>query len=456
MKSPLNFKFMVLCLVSAWFLPHTLDAQSVSLTEEPLSLEAGKEYTLAVQSELMVAGIVQVQLFDANWKRVTEKWEEIESGTQTTRVKVKVPADTTIGKGYLWQVLLYDRDWKKKKETLVKNVVIADKQPAEGSKNKTDDQKPTGTTSVAGESDEWTPEGDWVIDWQDEFDGTGEPENWYPFLGYTPDEFAEKSVKGIRWNGQTEDSAQMYSAKSGHHWLNGKGQLVLRIVADKTKINANGTRVDGAYLMTGFPEKYDKSEPKNVKWGGKFVSAADSPLYICTRIKTSDLKGHSTWFAFWLFSQTRSYNNKPTDGTEIDVVEIPKGKKDYINKAFNVANHWANQGKGSEALQLNEASDPKSTDLVDVNDDKYHTYGVEWTREYMKCYVDGKLYYTFTENIPTEPVDMMILLTLEYQKNQWDSDQGDGRSEGPFVSDDAKLRVMSQVVVDFVRVYKKQ
>ena len=74
----------------------------------------------------------------------------------------------------------------------------------------------------------------------------------------------------------------------------------------------------------------------------------------------------------------------------------------------------------------------------------------------MKCYVDGKLYYTFTENIPTEPVDMMILLTLEYQKNQWDSDQGDGRSEGPFVSDDAKLRVMSQVVVDFVRVYKKQ
>jgi len=50
----------------------------------------------------------------------------------------------------------------------------------------------------------------------------------------------------------------------------------------------------------------------------------------------------------------------------------------------------------------------------------------------------------------------MILLTLEYQKDMWDPDQGDGRTEGPFVSEDAKQRVMSKVLVDFVRVYKKQ
>ena len=137
-------------------------------------------------------------------------------------------------------------------------------------------------------------------------------------------------------------------------------------------------------------------------------------------------------------------------------MEIPKGKKDYINKAFNVANHWAREGKGSESMQLNEASDPKSTDLVDVNDDQFHTWGVEWTKTYMKCYVDGKLYRTFTENIPSEPVDMMILLTLEYQKNAWDPDQGDGRSEGPFVLDDKSKRVMSQVFVDYVRSYVKK
>ena len=97
-----------------------------------------------------------------------------------------------------------------------------------------------------------------------------------------------------------------------------------------------------------------------------------------------------------------------------------------------------------------------STDLVDVNDDQFHTYGVEWTKTYMKCYVDGQLYRTFTENIPTEPVDMVLLLTLEYQINAWDPDQGDGRTEGPFVSEDESERVMSQVLVDYVRSYVKQ
>jgi len=66
-----------------------------------------------------------------------------------------------------------------------------------------------------------------------------------------------------------------------------------------------------------------------------------------------------------------------------------------------------------------------------------------------------KLYYTFTENIPSDPVDMMILLTLEFQKNMWDPDQGDGRTEGPSVSDKKTLREMSRVLVDYVRVYKK-
>ena len=89
---------------------------------------------------------------------------------------------------------------------------------------------------------DWTHEGDWELDWQDEFNGTGLPKKWYPFLGYTPVEFARKTEKGLRWNGKMENSAQMYSAKTGQHWLNGKGQLVLQIATDKTKSNRNGTK----------------------------------------------------------------------------------------------------------------------------------------------------------------------------------------------------------------------
>ena len=73
----------------------------------------------------------------------------------------------------------------------------------------------------------------------------------------------------------------------------------------------------------------------------------------------------------------------------------------------------------------------------------------------MRCFVDGKNYYDFKEHIPTDPVDMLMMLTLEFKKNAWDRDQGDGRTEGPCVSNDENLREMSRVLVDYVRIYRQ-
>lgn len=312
--------------------------------------------------------------------------------------------------------------------------------------------KDTAPTAIE-EPKEWLPEGDWKLDWADEFSGEGEPAKWFPLLGYNAPAFEKSSRKGIRWSGKTEESSHMYSTRSGNHWLNGEGQLVLRIVTDKTRQNEHGDVVEAAYLLSGYPEKWDKAEPNGVKWAGKFVSPADGPLYISASVRSDQVVGYSTWFAFWLFTETRAYNGNPTDGTEVDMVEIVKGKPKYMDKVFNVANHWK-LGKGSESLQFHEKGTPPSTSFVDVTDSAYHTYGIEWTQDFMKCYVDGKLYYTFTENIPTDPVDMMILLTMEFKPDSWDPNQGDGRIEGPFISDDEKLREMSRALIDHVRIYK--
>ncbi len=310
---------------------------------------------------------------------------------------------------------------------------------------------------IAGEEkSEWLPEGEWKLDWSDEFSGTGKPEKWYPLLGYDPPSFEKNERKGIRWSGKTEDSSHMYSTKDGNHWLNGEGQLVMRIVTDKTESNEHGPVVEAAYLLSGYPEKWDKSEPMGAKWAGKFVSPKDGPLYISASVRSDQVKGWSTWFAFWLFTETRAYNGNPKDGTEVDMVEIVRGKHPYMDKVFNVANHWKLGGGGSESLQFRERGTPPSVSFVDVTDTAFHTYGIEWTKEYMKCYVDGKCYYTFTENIPTDPVDMMILLTLEFQPNAWDPKQGDGRTEGPFITDSPEMREMSRALVDYVRIYRKQ
>jgi hypothetical protein len=80
-------------------------------------------------------------------------------------------------------------------------------------------------------------------------------------------------------------------------------------------------------------------------------------------------------------------------------------------------------------------------------------YGLEWTKDIMNCYVDGQLFYTFTENVPSDPVDMMLLLTMEFKPDAWDPNQGDGRFSGPYVSDDDEQREMSRALIDYVRIY---
>ena len=458
-------------------------AQTVTINENKEALKPGATHTLSVAYESPGDGIVQVQLFSSDWKKVADARKNVEIGDGVCKLDITVPADVPTGKAYRWQALLYDRAWKKLTEVTIEDVEIvnatAPTKPQTASSqnaNRQPDGPPTANPTMAqdrrakqGEpavvtpsgtadgssTDQWVPPGKWTLDWNDEFEGTGQPEKWFPMLGYNPEAFKNSDSKGLRWSGSTEESAWMTSTKTGNHLLNGKGDLVLRIVCDKTETNEHGPKVNAAYLLSGYPESWDSSEPNNSKWAGKFVSPADGPLYIAARVRSDKVVGYSTWFAFWLFSETRAYNGKPSDGTEVDIVEIVKGKPEYMSQVFNVANHWKKTG-GSESKQFNAASRPRPEEYVDVNDSDYHVYGIEWSKDSMKCFVDGKLYYTFTDNIPSDPVDMMMLLTLEFKPNSWDRQQGDGRTEGPFVSDTPKLREMSRVLVDYVRVFKKQ
>ena len=455
--------------------------QSIELADPPMAIESGKTVTVKAKYDLPVKGIVQVQLMASDWSKVGEQWKELAAGAGECELEIAVPADEKSG-AFIWQAILYDASWKKLKDQTITDVT-AGSSPGAGAEpampetkpdvetkpietqpqaNTTGETKPAGTASAASGSataddGTWLPPGNWTIDWSDEFEGEGELDKWFPMLGYNPDEFKKRTEKALRWSGKTADSAWMYSTKEGNHWLDGEGNLVLQIVAKKNESNENGPKVEAAYLLSGYPEAWDSTGPGNARWAGKFVTPKDGPLYICSRFKSDQVKGHSTWFAFWLFSETRAYNKNPVDGSEVDIIEIAKGAPNYMNTSFNVAQHWGHAGTGSsESKQFNSASTPKSLDFVNVNDEEYHTYGLEWTQEYMKCYVDGKLFYTFTENIPSDPVDMMLLLTLEFKLNAWDPHQGDGRTTGPFVSENDDERVMSQATVDFVRVYKQE
>ncbi len=417
----------------------TSAAASVALTA-PSSINAGGTHSVTVDYNSPGGGIVAIQLFNSSWSMITQSYRNVPLGPGSELFNLTIPANTPAGSGYLWQAVLSNSSWVKQKEAVQYNVTV---------------------NTQAGT--DYLPAGNWNLEWQDEFTGSAgnatDPKitKWYPFLGYTPTDFANNTEKGLRWaNGSDPNTAQMYSTKTGNHWRDGSGHLLIQAICDKTgPTNAQGKRVKAAYLLSGYPDRWDNTEPTNVKWepgNGKFVSPQGGDLYITARIRTDKVVGHSTWFAFWLFTETRAYNNVPSNGTEVDIIEVAKGAPSYMNKSFNVANHWGS----SESKQFSVGTTPPSTSFVDVTDSNYHTYAIQWSPTSMKCSVDGQVYYTFTDNIPTNPVDMMMLLTMEFQPNAWDPNQGDGRTSGPKVSENTNTRVMSQALIDYVRVYRKQ
>ncbi len=418
---------------------------SLSMTA-PATVSAGGTAAPKLDYTLPTSGILQIQFFDSNWNRIAESNQSVAAGTGSKTFSVPIPAGTAAGTAYRWQGLLYDAGWNKKREVVKNNVTVS---------------ATTGT--------DYIPAGNWNLEWQDEFTGpagsASDPKitKWYPFLGYTPTDFTNNAEKGLRWsNGNDPNTAQMFSTKRGNHWRDGSGHLLVQVAHDKGgPTNFHGTHVNAAYLLSGYPANWDSTEPTGVKWlpgNGKFVSPQGGDLYITARVRTDKVKGWSTWFAFWLFTETRAYNGTPSNGTEVDVIEIAKGSPNYLLKSFNVANHYSTAPNTSESKQFSAGTTPPSTSFVDVTDSNFHTYAIEWSANpaRMKCSVDGQVYYTFNQNVPTNPVDMMMLLTMEFQRNAWDPNQGDGRTAGPFVSETSTQRVMSQALVDYVRVYRKQ
>ena len=190
--------------------------------------------------------------------------------------------------------------------------------------------------------------------------------------------------------------------------------------------------------------------------------------------------GHSTWFAFWAHTHTQAYENKTVNainnpnqsvfnsstGTEIDIVEIWGSKQAYVLNAFSNNNHWKD-GFGANAGSVGVRYDNGGTNTTEplaptgltVEDGNWHEFDVHWMPNELGYYVDGQETFRTQSNVPSNPRDMMILLTLEFQVDKWEGNQGDGRTTtdtNGYISDNSTLRVLSEVEVDWVRVHKMQ
>lgn len=110
------------------------------------------------------------------------------------------------------------------------------------------------------------------------------------------------------------------------------------------------------------------------------------------------------WSAFWMMpydnfvgdhlpdGQNDAFLNSGTDGTEIDIFETPFAYQGWLRD--NVINHAVHYDGYRENLKSAKKLDIKVSQLYDM----YHTYGLEWDKDYYRFYVDGELTWEITSD----------------------------------------------------------
>ena len=147
-------------------------------------------------------------------------------------------------------------------------------------------------------------------------------------------------------------------------------------------------------------------------------------------------KGKGTWPAFWMMPDDQS-KGWPACG-EIDIMEEVGVNPNYTSSSIHCQAY--NHVKGTQKT---------AERLIAGAEDEYHVYGLEWTEDYIKTYVDGVKLLEFHNdkagNNDTWPFNKKFFIILNLA---WGGDWGGWNGV-----DESALPCTMQV--DYVRVYQK-
>jgi beta-glucanase (GH16 family) len=236
------------------------------------------------------------------------------------------------------------------------------------------------------------PPPDYVLVWSDDFNGIE----------------LDKS-KWIHWSqGQRRHAIDVPEAVSLEH-----GNLVIRTYT------VDGKHYTGVISTEGIFEK---------QYG-----------YWEASICFNDFSG--TFSDFWLQSSTIGVplNDPGKAGVEIDIVEHRVFDNDFnhISGINSINLHWGDYGEhsGWDGIETEDLG-------LGIG---YHTYGLEWTKDYYKFYIDGRLVWTHTQVISHRP--QFMIFSTEVQDMLWSGPipkEGYGTKENTIV----------KMYVDYVRYYE--
>ena len=233
------------------------------------------------------------------------------------------------------------------------------------------------------------------------------------------------------WNDEFDGSSVDFSKWRFENWAPGHVNHELQ------RYVTNG-EIDGA--KTAFIEKgilNIKAQSHNGQVISARMNSQKSWLYGYMEARIKLPKGKGTWPAYWMMPDNFSLG-WPKCG-EIDIMEEVGANANYTSSSIHCDsyNHVKGTQKTKEQYTANAESD-------------FHIYALEWTSDYIRTYVDGKILLDFANdkkgNLSTWPFNKNFYIILNLA---WGGDWGGYKGV-----DASALPCTMQV--DYVRVFQKK
>lgn len=221
-------------------------------------------------------------------------------------------------------------------------------------------------------------------------------------------------------------TAQTKAGQEKTGWIE-DGKLVLRCVKNEFADEKRGDNGNKLEMISGAIESANKVTFTYGKVEG--------------RLKTTAHSGNFP--AFWMMPNESTYGGWPASG-EIDIFEQVNNE----NTSYHtIHSYWAN-GKADGGL--GNSGKPQKSGTSATTTGEYHVYGLEWTEDILKWFVDGKQVFSYAKSTTQDDLD----------KKQWPFDKpfylilNQSVGNGSWASN-PDLNFTYETKFDWVRVYQK-
>lgn len=221
-------------------------------------------------------------------------------------------------------------------------------------------------------------------------------------------------------------TAQTKAGQEKTGWIE-DGKLVLRCVKNEFADEKRGDNGNKLEMISGAIESANKVTFTYGKVEG--------------RLKTTAHSGNFP--AFWMMPNESTYGGWPSSG-EIDIFEQINNE----NTSYHtIHSHWAN---GAADGGLGNSGKPQKSGTSATTTGEYHVYGLEWTEDILKWFVDGKQVFSYAKSTTQDDLD----------KLQWPFDKpfylilNQSVGNGGWAAN-PDLNFTYETKFDWVRVYQK-